>query len=262
LVNGLLEKFWDGMYPQIDGDDLEPRAAPVVWFTEADRGARLPNRIRDVAIVPSGTDGVACSWSFWKSRYVAPKGETEDEGAYIRRRTEAEERGKLFESAVAPVPVAHFATLREDLEASLAELSRLQSLLDHRFGRSAPGTTALRQSLEECSALVTRIFKDKGGHLGPETEAMPDGTEPAAAETGQVSTTIAGPIRSREDAVRRLAEVAAFFRQTEPHSPVSYLVERAASWTRMPFEELLAELVKDSGTREQIGELLGFKRAE
>jgi type VI secretion system protein ImpA len=62
--------------------------------------------------------------------------------------------------------------------------------------------------------------------------------------------------------VRRLAEVAVYFRQAEPHSPVSYLVERASSWARMSFEELLAELVKDSGTRDQIGELLGIKRTE
>ena len=26
VISGLLEKFWDGLYPSIDGDDLEPRA--------------------------------------------------------------------------------------------------------------------------------------------------------------------------------------------------------------------------------------------
>jgi len=36
-------------------------------------------------------------------------------------------------------------------------------------------------------------------------------------------------------------------------------VERAVLWSKMPFEELLRELVKDAGARGQIGELLGIK---
>jgi type VI secretion system protein ImpA len=59
--------------------------------------------------------------------------------------------------------------------------------------------------------------------------------------------------------LRRLAEVAAFFRQTEPHSPVSYLVERAARWGTMTFEQLIGELVKDGSVREQIADLLAMK---
>jgi len=262
VIDGLLEKFWDGMYPQMDGEDIEPRAAPVMWFTEADRGARLPNRVREIAIVPSPNDGPTFSWSFWKSRYAPPKSESEEEGDYARRRGEAEERAKVFENAAAATPIAHFATLREDIQECQAEVSRLEKLLDERFGKSAPGASALKQSLEECLALATRIFKDKGGLLEPQAgDGTANGEQPAS-EGGEAAGTLTGPVRSRNDALRRLAEVAVYFRQTEPHSPVSYLVERASMWAKMSFEELLTELVKDSGTREQIGELLGIKRPE
>ena len=263
VIDGLLEKFWDGMYPQIDGDDLEPRAAPVVWFTEADRGARLPNRVREIAIIPSANDGPVFSWSFWKSRYAPPKSDSEDESDFARRRTDAEERAKVFESAAAATPLAHFSTLRDDIQECQAEVSRLERLLDERFGRSAPGTSALKQSLEECFTLATRIFKDKGGLLGPQAEdgAGEHGEQPTG-DSAETRGSITGPVRSRSDALRRLAEVAVYFRQTEPHSPVSYLVERASVWAKMSFEELLTELVKDSGTREQIGELLGIKKTE
>lgn len=262
VINGLLETFWDGMYPQIDGEDLEPRAAPVVWFTDADRGARLPNRVRDIAIAPGANHGQAYSWSFWKSRYAAAKGENEDEGAYARRRAEAEERATLFENAAAAAPLAHFTTIREDIGECQAEVARLQHLLDERFGESAPGTSALRQSLDECMALVARIFKDKGGLLEAQAGEEAAGGEDTTSETAAAGPGLTGPVRSRDDALRRLAEVATYFRQTEPHSPVSYLVERASMWARMSFEELLTELVKDSSTREQIGELLGIKRTE
>ena len=67
-------------------------------------------------------------------------------------------------------------------------------------------------------------------------------------------------MRSRDDALRRLSEVSAFFRQTEPHSPIPYLIERAVCWGSLTLEQLLQELIKDSNTRDQVGELLGFKR--
>jgi len=264
VIDGLLEKFWDGMYPQMDGEDMEPRAAPVMWFTEADRGARLPNRVREIAIVPStSNDGPTFSWSFWKSRYAPPKNENEDEGDYARRHAEADERAKVFENAAVATPLAHFSTLREDIQECQAEVSRLEKLLDERFAKSAPGTSALKQSLEECLALATRIFKDKGGLLEPQAGdgAGVSGEQPAS-DGGEAAGTLSGPVRSRNDALRRLAEVAVYFRQTEPHSPVSYLVERASMWAKMSFEELLTELVKDSGTRDQIGELLGIKKTE
>jgi type VI secretion system protein ImpA len=264
LINGLLEGFWEGLYPRMDGDDLEPRAAPIVWFAEADRGARLPNRIRDVALAPGSQNGAAYSWAFWKSRYIAAKGETEDEGSYTRRKLEAEERAKAFEQAVAAAPLPHYAALREDIAECLAELGRLNTLLDQRFGRSAPGTTAIRQALEECGTLVLRIFKEKGGRDGTEDGAVAEGdgdaTVAAAAPAGAAAAH--GPIGSRVEALRRLEEVATYFRQTEPHSPVSYLVERASSWGRMSLEELMDELVKDSSARQQIGELLGFRKRE
>jgi type VI secretion system protein ImpA len=263
MMNELLERFWETLYPQIDGDDLEPRAAPVVWFTEADRGARLPNRVREIALTPASDNAPGYSWAFWKSRYVAAKGENEDEAVFAHRRAEADQRAQLFESAAAAAPLAHFAVLREDIDACMAEVKRLQTLLDDRFGRSAPGTSALRQALEECGALVARIFKEKGGQLeGAVADGADEGAAGPGTAGGAAAPALTGPIRSRDDAVRRLIEVAAYFRQAEPHSPVSYLVDRATAWTRMSFEELLGELVKDGGTRDQIGELLGLKRAE
>jgi type VI secretion system protein ImpA len=260
VLNRLIDNFWDGVYPLPDGDDLEPRAAPIVWLTEVDRGARLPNRVREVPLASATSNGSVPSWSLWKARYISPKSDGESDSAYETRRAEAEERAKVFEQAVAATPLEYYVNLREDLADCLKELQHLSTSLDQRFGRVAPGTVALRQALEECGALVGRIFKEKGGRDGAELEGATSATDEPAAERGTASSS--GPIRSREDALRRLAEVAAYFRQAEPHSPISYLVGRAAAWGRMSFEELVTELVKDSNARAQIGELLGFSKQD
>lgn len=258
VLNGLLETFWDSLYPQVEDGDLEPRAARIAWVTDADTGGRIPARIRNAPLTPGRNEGHVYSWSYWKARYAPPKGENEDDDAYERRRAEGVEKEKLFEGAVSAVPVDHFITVRDDLGQCMAEVSRLGTLLDQRLGDLAPGVQALKQALEDCTTLVRRIIKDKGG----DPAEAPEGEEAAegAPGAGQAAAAVSGPVKTRADALRRLAEVAAYFRQAEPHSPVSYLVERAAHWGRMPLEQLLSELVKDSGVREQIDELLGLRR--
>ena len=66
-----------------------------------------------------------------------------------------------------------------------------------------------------------------------------------------------GAIAGRADALRRLADIAAFFQKTEPHSPVSYLVRRAVKWGNMGLETWLQEVIKDQTVLVQLRETLG-----
>lgn len=68
-----------------------------------------------------------------------------------------------------------------------------------------------------------------------------------------------GPIRSREEAYRRLSEAADYLLRTEPHSPSPYLVMRAVTWGRMPLTDLLQELVQSEGDLVQLYTLLGMR---
>jgi type VI secretion system protein ImpA len=68
--------------------------------------------------------------------------------------------------------------------------------------------------------------------------------------------------QDRADAIRRLQAVAAYFRRCEPHSPVSYLVQRAIYWAELPLEEWLRHVIHDGTMLESIRETLGLKDAE
>ena len=71
-----------------------------------------------------------------------------------------------------------------------------------------------------------------------------------------------GAINSREAAFKQLLDIAQFFRKTEPHSPVSYVLEKAVKWGNMPLNELIVELIPDSSSRERYSELTGVKSNE
>jgi type VI secretion system protein ImpA len=66
-----------------------------------------------------------------------------------------------------------------------------------------------------------------------------------------------GPPQSRTQALAQLREVAAFFRRTEPHSPVAYLAEKAAHWGEQPLHVWLRSVVKDEASFAHIEEILG-----
>jgi type VI secretion system protein ImpA len=56
-----------------------------------------------------------------------------------------------------------------------------------------------------------------------------------------------------------LAEIADFFRRTEPHSPLAYTLQEAVRRGGLTWPELLAEIVPDAGTRAAILSSLGIQ---
>jgi type VI secretion system protein ImpA len=55
-----------------------------------------------------------------------------------------------------------------------------------------------------------------------------------------------------------LEAIANFFRQTEPHSPISYTLEQTVRWGRMPLPELLSELIPDEKARDHCFRIFGI----
>ncbi len=269
VLNALIGNFWDKLYPLPDETDWEPRIAPLVWLTEPDRGARLGNLLFEVSLaVNQSGDQEVFSYRYWEARNL--KGSAGDDAdAYQRRQEEAAQKGQRFDDAVAATPRIHYADLMEAIQACQTEVALFDQSLDQLLGREAPGTTAIRDALAKCADLVRRILRDKGGPdpaaeseaSAGATAAEPGGSaaEPGGSGASAVGNGFAGPLQSREDAFRKLQEIAVFLRRTEPQSPVPYLIERAVAWGRMPFERLLEELIKDEPSRGHVVELLGIK---
>lgn len=111
-----------------------------------------------------------------------------------------------------------------------------------RHRRHAPGTTAPQPAAAR-------------------TAALPDASADIRPHAG-IPTSAGGPPRNRDEALRQLEEIAAFFRRTEPHSPVAYLAEKAARWGSMSLHEWLRSVVKDDSALLRVEELLGVGERE
>jgi len=68
---------------------------------------------------------------------------------------------------------------------------------------------------------------------------------------------------NRDKAFHQLRELAEFFRVSEPHSPVSFLIEKAIRWGYMPLPDLLNEMMAEKqGDTDLIFSLAGLDQTE
>jgi len=78
LLRGLIEHFWDTMYPEIEDGDLELRSAPLEWV-----GTRLDDPVRKAPL----TRGGFSYYKFKESRSVG----SEEDAAQSDQKREARE---------------------------------------------------------------------------------------------------------------------------------------------------------------------------
>ena len=68
---------------------------------------------------------------------------------------------------------------------------------------------------------------------------------------------------NRDQAFQQLQEIADYFRKTEPHSPVAYLLDKSIRWGYMPLPELMKELLlNQQDTIDRVFNLAGLDEQE
>jgi type VI secretion system protein ImpA len=249
LLRELQEAFWPTLHPVVEDDDLEPRAAPLEWMNE-----KLPGAIRAVPVTRV-QDGVAYSWISWEESRIVENLLRQSPEAAQEALGEGKISGEQFDRAVGGTPRAYYEKLVADIDEAFEAWEQLDRMNDDKFGRQAPSLLGIKKTLEDCRALVDSITRRKR-ELEPDAAAESVAAFPGAQRGDE--RPMDGALTDRAAALRQLAAVAAFFRRTEPHSPVSYLVQRAVQWGAMPLEDWLREVISDDGVLARVRETLGL----
>jgi type VI secretion system protein ImpA len=255
LARELVERFWDGLYPSPDEDGIETRVAPLTGLNGAGADGTLIAPISRIPITRGSSVDPVAAWSCQQAVEISRLADA----ARQERIKNGAVSMELVQTAVRETPVEFFVALVEDIGAALAELAALGAVLDARCGGDAPPTSAIRGALQGALDMVRLIAGDvlPVDSAAPEAAAGADGVDASAAPAPAAAARAAGPMQTRDDALRALSQVADFFRRTEPHSPLSSLIERTVRWGRLSLPELLMELIPDASARETFGRLTG-----
>ena len=265
----LIEGFWDDIYPVPDEDDEEDvreiRSAPFAGLNGEGREGTLIAPIKRVEITDDVDPG---PYAYWQYQQALDIQKIHDEDARDERIAEAQVSVDLFDKVINETSVSFCQNLIDDLEGALEAFAELNTALDEKADNYSPPSSNIKNTLNEILGTVNHLTKDKLAMAAPaedaEGEAGADGEAPAAGGSsaggaGNAANIANAVVANREEAFRQLLKIAEFFKKTEPHSPVSYAIEKTVRWGRMSLHELMNELLLDSQAKENYEMLTGVK---
>lgn len=269
VIAGLCAQYWQNGHPALDGEDgIEGRSAPIGGLSGEGADGTLMAAIRSYPLFHRG-DGSDCDLFTWQRA---------EETAALADATRKEQRlqaGVPDFDALQNEARADAATLRQAgdaARAAAAAWAEMDAALTAAFGADAPSTRRVSEALAAIIELSTRIA---GAPSAAAPEEAASGAEAAAggeaaggaagAPAGAAAGAAAGApraLRTRDDAIRQLEEIADFFRRTEPHSPLAFTLDDAVRRARLPLPELLAEILPDADVRRLMLTSLGIRFQE
>lgn len=115
------------------------------------------------------------------------------------------------------------------------------------MGETVQVVSELQIWLGRISERIIPVSADGINGLEPDTHPQTSGALSGDAHRQRIS---------REQAISQMLAIAHFFRQTEPSSPVPFLMERAARWANMTLTEWLEEMLQDDNSLQGITNVL------
>lgn len=263
LMTGFQENFWDTLHPEIDEGDMEGRANAISWMD-----TQTTFVLKQVPITAGGY-----SFNDWEDskRFDFPDNiesmdsDSQERWAELRAQAENERRvtAEMWRKARTQTRRQFCEELNYAIEECFAAFADLNRVIEEKYDRKQmPGLSSMKKSLDDVHLQVKKLLEEK--RIEEPDAVEDDGNEEFAGEggpgvsRGSGSGASSGAVQNRKDALRRLAEIAAFFQKTEPHSPVAYLVQRAVKWGNMPLEGWLRDVIHDENVLYSLRQTLGL----
>jgi type VI secretion system protein ImpA len=237
LCCGLVDKFWETLYPEIEDGDAESRGAPLGFV-----GVKLDIPLKLAPVVEKAKYGVL---DYQQSREIGYEDQIKGDEAKKKRAAlikEGKLAPELFDKAFEETAKKFYAQAEKDLDGCLENLSRLKKSCDEKFGHEGPTYGPLQTALEASRHLIHGFLQKKREKEPDPVEEVPAAAVPGAQ--GEGAATGAAPVRigvlisvesssepaDRVETIKKIAEAAAFLRRREPQSPASYLMLRGLRW--------------------------------
>jgi type VI secretion system protein ImpA len=253
LARQLSERYWEQIHPRPDEDGIATTVSQLTGLNGDESDGTLLAPMLAIPITMGNSCGPFSSANYLDANELEHKSNPEIRAQRI-------ERGAvtlaMFEKAVDETPPEFFQNLLEDVAQAGEQYQSLSDVLQQQCGQTAggyslaPPSSNIRNALLECHERVRQISRHR----------LPSGVEDGQVPAGELvlvggqspGSALNANVHTREEAFRALLQVAEFFRRTEPHSPVSYALEQAVRWGRMPLPELMTELISDDAVRHDL----------
>ena len=249
MITGLVERFWDGLFPEPDDDGMETKVGPIAGLSGSGATGTLSQPIRTLPI----TRGASARYSLWHYEQAADLEKLTDPTRREARTKAGVISLEQFRQSVKETSAEEMREIFTAVEESQAALETMTQAF-----RAVAGTTLQRRRL---CAICSPRWPARSGSLPPKSRrrgacrrcggSLHRGRRRSCGARPHGATQVAAPVvrregfASRDEALAELTKIAAYFRKTEPHSPLSYTIDEAVRRGKLSLPELLAELAQD-----------------
>ena len=268
LTQQSLTEFWMLLHPEIAEDDLDQRLGLLQGLIN-----QLPVLIKKTAITNTAISYSLMDYDALLHQQNLRRKHAEDYDDVPTNTSLEQFEQELFNTSKS----FQYKNYQAFLEI-LKQWNILREVLDGLMGVDAPSFAAIESQLESLHSNLKKIYKTEAFGLQP-AMATADSAEEKSAADQQTSTQVTehiavaasainqpfqphiqSHVANREQAMQVLQEISDYFQLNEPHSPVSYMLQKTIKWSQMPLHEWLAQVIKHEDPLEAVHEILGVQR--
>lgn len=182
------------------------------------------------------------------------------------------EKGQLTTSRISQifqkVPKEDLLATEKEMDDAIAEAKTIDALLRQHKPDTATadvsisGTISLLEDVQKWfKQFAAAKLKDSPKSSDATKEGTGNTTSAVVVAGAQPATVtiLEGQLQNREQAFEQLLKVAEYFRKTEPHSPISYSLEQAVRWGRMPLPQFLEEVLRNDEALSEVYRRIGYR---
>ena len=248
VINGLLDKFWDAVHPQLDPDDENDPTIRINTIASLCDPTSMLRFAREAPLVRSRGMG---SFSYRDVQVASGEMPPPSEGSKPEQAS--------IDAAFSDVDSEQLKTTAADAARALEMARGIEENLTEHVGVSrAPSLEALTDMLKGMNKLLHAKLEIRGllndeepaaepadAPKTPRVRAKPQLPRPTVVRRLR-SQKLTGEIASREDVIRAIDKICDYYKRYEPSSPVPLFLNRAKRLASKSFLEILRDLTPDA----------------
>lgn len=252
LVRQLIDEYKTELHPRPDEEGIASQLTSLLGLNGFGGEGTLIAPIRAIPLTGEGTS--VGPFAAWQCEQAFELERIADPAKRESRMAQGAIARPDIDQAVSETPDEYFQTLNKQLQDAITEYKSFQDVLNKYCKEDPQPTSKILEMLEGCLQTLNYIAADR--LIVDDIAKHEESAEGTSNKRHPGSKDI---IDSREAALSSLRDVAAYFRRTEPHSPISYAIEQAVYWSQLPLPALIQELIPDEGARSKYQNLTGIR---
>jgi len=252
LAADMISSYGDNLHPRPDEDGISSQLISLIGLNGFGGEGTIIIPIKAIPL----TQGVEGPYSTWQCEQAFELERVSDPDKKEARIKQGSITRAEIDQATTETDTEFLLQVNEDIQFAIQEYIAFQEVLNSYCEEDPQPSGKILEALEKAQQTLVYIAGDR--------LVIYDESEDEDV-TSQGSTNNSGKqqiLDNRDAALRSLRDVAAYFRRTEPHSPISYAIEQAVYWSQLPLPALIQELIPDENARRKYQNLTGIRKSD